>query len=112
MADDSVDAALTTWSLCTIPDPLAALLELRRVLKPGGTIHFLEHGLAPDENVSAGNIASSRFRSGSSAAVTSPARPSTYSKAAGFAILQVDFFYEEGAPKIFGADSLGVATAA
>ena len=47
LADDSCDGALSTFTLCTIPDVAAALRELRRVLKPGGQFHFLEHGLAP-----------------------------------------------------------------
>ncbi|MFT7678723.1 MAG: ubiquinone/menaquinone biosynthesis C-methylase UbiE [Planctomycetota bacterium] len=41
---DTADGALSTWSLCTIPDRLAALGEIRRVLKPGGDLHFAEHG--------------------------------------------------------------------
>lgn len=51
LADNSVDAVLMTFSLCTIPDPMAALAEARRVLKPGGDLVFCEHGQAPDPNV-------------------------------------------------------------
>ena len=50
-ADDSFDAALSTFSLCTIPDAGAALREVHRVLRPGGALHFLEHGRAPDPGV-------------------------------------------------------------
>ena len=49
--DSSYDSVLSTFTLCTIPDPSLALAEARRVLRPGGVLCLLEHGLAPDRSV-------------------------------------------------------------
>lgn len=49
--DESYDAVLATFTLCTIPDPARAVAEVRRVLRPGGVFCFLEHGLSPDARV-------------------------------------------------------------
>ena len=51
LEDRSVDTVVTTWTLCSIPEAATALSEMRRVLRPNGRLLFVEHGMAPDENV-------------------------------------------------------------
>ena len=51
LEDDSVDTVVVTFALCTIPDPTTALHGMARVLRPGGSLIFCEHGKAPDLNV-------------------------------------------------------------
>jgi SAM-dependent methyltransferase len=111
-ADDSFDTALSTWTLCTIPDPLAALREVRRVLRPGGTLHFIEHGLAPDESVQRWQhrLEPLNRRVFGGCHLTRPILELL--STAGFAVVDVDVFYEEGAPRPMGAFSLGVAAPA
>jgi ubiquinone/menaquinone biosynthesis C-methylase UbiE len=107
--DASHDAALSTWTLCTIPDVAAALSEVRRVLKPGGTLHFLEHGLAPDEPVRRWQRRLEPVQKRVFGGCHLTRQVVELLTDAGFTITELDEFYEEGTPKVMGASSLGIA---
>ncbi|MGC4934059.1 class I SAM-dependent methyltransferase [Gordonia sp. DT30] len=110
-ADNTFDAALSTFTMCTIPDLPAAIAELRRVLKAGAPVRFLEHGRAPDESVRRWQHRlepmQRRIAGGCHLTRDIPAAIAD----AGFEITDLDRFYQPGTPKFFGALSLGGARA-
>ena len=111
LADDSCDTALSTWTMCTIPDLGAALAELRRVLKPGGTLHFVEHGLAPDAKVQRLQHRLEPVQKRLFGGCHLTREIADQIAAAGFTLVETEQFYEAGAPKFLAADTLGVAAA-
>ena len=109
--DHSVDAALATWTLCSIPDAVTAVSEIRRVLKPGGRLHFVEHGRAPDENVRKWqnrlNGIQNRVACGCNLNRDIPA----LIESGGMTVESLSTFYSRGAPKSMGWTYQGVARA-
>jgi SAM-dependent methyltransferase len=107
--DHSFDVALSTWTMCTIPDIAVALGETRRVLKPGGTLHFVEHGLAPDESVRRWQrlLEPLQKRLFDGCHLTRPI--AELLTTAGFTVTELDTFYAPGPLKFDGALSLGIA---
>lgn len=105
------DTALSTWTLCTIPDAPAALAEIRRVLKPGGTLHFVEHGRAPEADVARwqARVEPPWKHVAGGCHLTRPI--SDLIEAAGFKV-DVQTYYMAGEPKLFGYTYEGVATRA
>lgn len=110
LPDASFDCALSTFTLCTIPDVDAALAELRRTLRPGGRLHFVEHGLSPDEGVARWQhrLTPVQRRVAGGCHLDRPIVDLI--ERAGFEIGHVDRFYGAG-PKAFAYFSLGWATA-
>lgn len=109
LPDASCDTALSTLTLCTIPDPLAALGEVCRVLVPGGTFHFLEHGIAPDPGVQRWQRRLEPLQKRLVGGCHLTRDVPELLRAAGFEVVELDRFYLRGAPRPIGAQWLGVA---
>ncbi|MEU6587122.1 methyltransferase domain-containing protein [Nocardia sp. NPDC046763] len=108
--DDSFDSALSTWTLCTIPDVEAALAEVRRVLAPGGTFHFVEHGLAPDPGVQKWQHRFNPMQKALAGGCHLDRDIRGLIETAGFEIREIDLYYQQG-PKPWVALALGTAVA-
>ena len=107
--DDSFDAALSTFTMCTIPDLDAALAELRRVLRPGGTLHFVEHGKAPDASVQRWQKRIEPFYSPMAGGCRLSRPIDDLLTGAGFDLEKLERYYAPKDPKPFGYLYEGVA---
>jgi ubiquinone/menaquinone biosynthesis C-methylase UbiE len=108
LADGSCDAALSTFTLCTIADVDAALAEVRRVLRAGGRLHFLEHGASPDASVAAWQRRIEPMQKLMADGCHLTRDPVAMVTGAGFRIERVTSSYAEG-PKPWSWFSQGVA---
>lgn len=109
--DHCFDAALSTWTLCTIPDPVAALREVRRVLRPGGMLHVAEHGRAPDAGVHRWQrrLDPVQKRVGGGCHLSRPI--DELLTAAGFTLERIEQRYLDQEPRVFGSMYEGRARA-
>jgi ubiquinone/menaquinone biosynthesis C-methylase UbiE len=104
------DCAVSTWTLCTIPDPVAALREVRRVLKPGGQFIFLEHGRSEDPKVSAWQDRLNPIQRVIACGCNLNRAIDALIRQAGLAITQLERFEMDNLPRIGGAMYRGIAT--
>lgn len=102
LPSESADAVLSTWTMCTIPDLDAALAEMLRVLRPGGELHFVEHGHAPEENIQRWQRRIEPINKKVAGGCHLTRRIPERIAAAGFSIGQLDAFYMAGEPKTHG----------
>jgi len=100
LPDKSVDAVVSTWTLCSISNPMAALKEIKRVLKPEGNYYFLEHGLSPDRSVARLQNLWNPIQKFCAGGCHVNREIDTLIRSSGFRILGYKRFYMDG-PKIF-----------
>ncbi|MGA1556157.1 MAG: class I SAM-dependent methyltransferase [Ilumatobacteraceae bacterium] len=108
LGDASCDAALSTFTLCTVPDVEQALAELLRVVRPGGRFHFLEHGLSPEAGVARWQRRLDPIERRLAGGCHLTRRPADLVEIAGFGIESVESFHVRG-PKPWTWITLGRA---
>jgi ubiquinone/menaquinone biosynthesis C-methylase UbiE len=112
LPSERFDAALSTWTLCTIPDVETALTELRRVLRPGAALHFVEHGHAPDARTARWQERLEPVWKPLAGGCHLTRRISDCIERSGFTIEKLDMYYFPGEPRPFGYTYEGRAVAA
>lgn len=110
--EHSFDSIVCTFTLCSVHTPAAALAEARRVLKPGGTLLFSEHGLAPDAGVQKWQHRMEPIwkRIAGGCHLTRPVSETI--RAAGFNLTSANSMYLPGTPRFAGWSEWGTATPA
>jgi ubiquinone/menaquinone biosynthesis C-methylase UbiE len=96
------DAVLSTWTMCTIPALDAALAEVRRVLKPDGALHFVEHGHAPDPRVARWQARLEPIQKRVAGGCHLTRHISERIEAAGFELATLDTYYVDRTPSVVG----------
>jgi ubiquinone/menaquinone biosynthesis C-methylase UbiE len=109
VADASVDAIVSTFTLCTIPDVAGALLEMHRALRPGGRFHFVEHGHADDSGVARWQDRLNGVQQTLFGGCHLNRHIATLIEQAGFEIERLDTGYLKGAPRFAGFLYRGIA---
>jgi len=109
LEDDSVDSALSTWTLCSIPDPVAAVREIRRVLRPGGRLCFVEHGRSPDPRVLAWQRRLNPIQRRLACGCTLDSDIPAIIEHGGLTVDRLDNYYAKGEPKTQGWTFEGAA---
>ena len=109
VADGSFDAVVSTFTMCTIPDVASALREMRRALRPGGRLHFVEHGRSDDPSVVRWQDRLNSFQRTVCGGCNLNRRIGDLIAQAGFEIERLENGYLKGPPKFAGYFYRGVA---
>lgn len=110
--DHSFDCVVSTFTLCTIPGPVAALRQMRRVLKPGGKLFIAEHGLTQDADVQRWQDRMNKVHNVLCGGCNTNRDILRLVADAGFEFDSVEQYYLEGVPKYAGFMTRGIAHAA
>jgi ubiquinone/menaquinone biosynthesis C-methylase UbiE len=106
------DCVTMTWTLCTIAEPVAAVREMRRVLKPGGSLLFVEHGRSDDPKVARWQDRWNPIQNWIGCGCNVNRKIDALVEQGGFRVASLERFLAEGAPRMFGEMYRGAATPA